>query len=160
MRVRRGSEHRDGELAHSAAPDRQTIGERLGDVLRQHGVDAGERGDRCGDAGDSGVAATRERKPLDGALEQRVGRWRARRSFLPQPRSSRKNPGTSRTGPFAGRAGELLAPRPRHGQREVEAVEQRTRELLAVALDAVAPSKHTEPLGRLARRTGTCSSPR
>ena len=63
-------------------PDGRAVRERLGEVLRQHRVGAGERRDRAGDPSDAGTPAARERHALDSAVEQRrcrLGAAQARR---------------------------------------------------------------------------------
>ena len=67
--------------AHSCVElSRHPVGERLRDVLGQHGLRARERRDRLGHARDTGTAAPRERQPLDGAREQLVRRRRSTRA--------------------------------------------------------------------------------
>ena len=65
-----------------------------------------------------------------------------------------------RLGRLAARSLELPCARPRNGDDEVEPVEQRPRELVAVGREPRCASRCTPPPDRRARRTGTGSSSR
>ena len=130
---------------------RRPVRERLADVLGLDRVGLRERSDRRGDPRDTCASATGERQPLDRARQQLVGLVVSHRQAFPQaPRARRAH-------------APAPAPRPRRARRraraprgrgtvssEVEAVEERPRELLAVALDAL----------RRARALRSAGSPR
>ena len=133
--VARRGEHGQGELAHARAQlRRRAVRERLGEVLRRDPLGAGERRDRPRDARDARAAATRQREPLDRAGEQvlRLGVAGSGVGAEPADEPRRLAPGR-RLRSLAGRRRELGRARSRQRDDEVEAVEQRPRQLVAVA---------------------------
>ena len=149
-------ERGERELVHAVELPRRPVGERLGDVLGQDGVGAGERGDRARDAGDARAAATGERQPFDGAVEQLVAPRRCERGARRARRLARGSTTRARDGRRRLRRARPRAPRarPRHRDDEVEAVEQRARELVAVRRDPLrrararrAPDRRAPPQG-------------
>ena len=138
------SEHRDCELAHAATGQlrRRTVGERLGEMLGRDVARARERGDRRGDTRDTRATAARERQPLDRPRQQLVGCRRSLRPPLAQSPARTEHPLADGGRTFARRPGQVGRARTRHRQEQVEAVEQRARELLAVALDALGRAEH------------------
>ncbi len=107
---------------------RRAVGERLGDVLGVHRVRAGERGDGARDASDACTAASRERQPVDRARKQLV---RLRRPGRRRPGARCNDAAANRLGRLPVLQRELDCARPRHGDDEIEPVEQRPRELVA-----------------------------
>ena len=127
---------------------------------RQHDVRVGERRDRPRDPCHPRPAARGERQPLDCAVEQLVAP-RVRRGA---PAASRSRAAATRSATGAGASPgaprELVRPRPRHGDDEVEAVEQRPRDLVPVAGEPLRRAGALGAPGRRARRTDRGSSSR
>ena len=159
MRPRLGREDRERELVHARELLRRAVGERLGDVLGRD-------------------ASRRRRAPRSCARRARRARGRGPRAAAARPRATaarrrrvvaRRAPVAERSRAAATRARdrrrrlrrrrcELDRARTRHRDDEVEAVEQRARELVAVRARAAAPSTCTAQPDRRARRTGRGSS--
>ena len=144
MRARLGREDRERELRHRQLV-RGAVGERLGDVLGPHGVGSRERGDRPRDPADAGVATSGEVEPVDGASEELVAS-RSRDGGLSASRSRAPRDALAHGGRrLARRRRELDAAHARHREDEVEAVEERARELVPVARE---PLRRAAALGR------------
>jgi hypothetical protein len=106
-------------------------------MLGLDAVSACEPGDARGDPRRPRATATREREPFD-RLRQECGRGVAeRRRRLHQRITCRSHARPHAGRRLAGRPGELAATWSRHRQHEVEAVEQRARQPLAIPIDAL-----------------------
>ena len=144
------------ELAHASQLPRSPVRQGLGDVLRQHGFRARRAAAVTRDACHAGAPTTRKRKPLDGTVEQRVRRLRpaaeAREAAL-APRGRARH-GDEASG---GRAASSSARARGHGDDEVEAVEQRPRELVAEGRQPLRRARASPP-DLLGRRTDRGSS--
>ena len=150
-----GSPSRRGELSGHA------IREGLGDVRRLDRGRACERRDRARDARDACTAASGEREPVDRAREElrcRLGSARRRRAG--GARERRRTRSRTAADGSARRRGELRRAWSRHRNREIEAIEQRPRELLAIRREPLRRARAFDAPDRLALRTGTCSSSR
>ena len=152
----RWARSRDRELR------RRAVGERLRDVLAARPAALGERRDRQRDTTDARAAAARERRGEStararSASPRRPSRPAAPRRAAPPPRRPARRTGAD--GSPAGRRARGARARGTVDD-EIEAVEQRARELLPVASRAAAASTCTPRPDRRARRTGTGSSSR
>ena len=147
-----GSRSRCGRLAG------RPVRERLGDVRRLDEVGAGERSDRPGDARHARAPSARERKPVDRAREKLRRRVRPPRCLHAKPLRSQRPRALGR-GPSAPRGGAASSTARGRGiaTAEVEAIEQRPRELLPVRGEPLGACTRTRSPGRRARRTDTCS---
>ena len=115
-------------------------------MLRQNGVGAGESGDRPRDASHSRATTARERHPLDGPIEQRGCRLCPTQNIaVTQPLAGGNHTQAHRSRRLTRRRGQLLGSRPRHGDDEVEPIQQRARHPLAVAGD---PLRTARAVGR------------
>ena len=126
-------ERGEGELPHGPFSSfGSTVRECLRHVRRLDRVGSGERGDRRRDARDTRTSASRERQLLDGPREQRIGLLVSARSPRGESRARRSDPLADRSGSLALPCGELDRARARDHDHEVETIEQRARELVAV----------------------------
>ena len=106
-------------------------------MLGQHRLGAAERGDRMRDPGDAGAAPAGKRKPLDRTNEQRrafVGEGGRR---LKKEAPSLDHAAAHDVGLLALRSRQLGSAGPRQRDDEIEPVQQRPRELVAVAVEAL-----------------------
>src|SRR5581483_873382 len=78
--------------------------------------------------------ATRERQPLDRTREQAVGTAGSPQLAFAEADARREHALAHRRRPLGRRTSQRIAARARNGQEQVEAVEQRPRQPLAVAL--------------------------
>src|SRR5262249_3661983 len=125
------------ERARSSGSElrRRPVRERLGEVLGQYLGGSGEQGDRPGHPRHASPAPPGEREPIDRSRQQLLGGARQPRYGRVERRAPGEDAGPYRLGALAGRRGELGGARSRERDDEVEAVEERARELVAVAVE-------------------------
>ena len=99
-------------------------------MLRLDLLGAGARGDGARDTSDAGAPAAGEGKALDRAIEQRTRLVRASRQAV-QVSASRDNPLAHRLRALARPGGELVCTGTGEREHQVEAVEERARNLVA-----------------------------
>ena len=116
------------------------------DVLR-----ACEQGSAPRDAGHPRTTACRQRQALDRLGQQLIRLLRAAQWFAAGPLASRLDSRANGVRALTGTAIELLRTWARHGDEQVETVEQRARELVAIGREACSRAR---ALGRgIAART-------
>ena len=96
---------------------------------------ARERRDRPPHAQNSRSPPPRERQPLDGPRQQLLGRGGQPRTRLAKRLAAGHDAGTHGTGRLTGRRRKLGGPGARQRHHEIEAVEERARQLVAVAVE-------------------------
>ena len=121
------------ETLATRSRDQMRVGVRRerGDMLGQDVVRPGQRGDRLRHPCHPGAAAAGQRQPLDRTREELVGLRGAPRHFRAQPLARPAHSLAHARGCLRGPGSQLDAARPRHGDDEIEAIEQRPRELVA-----------------------------
>jgi len=102
-------------------------------VLGQDRLSFRERGDRSRDARDAGAPPTGERQALDRSRQERVGLRGPPEGSLVQTLASCRDALPNGCRRLADGGGELDCARSRRRDDEVEAIEQRARQLLAIA---------------------------
>ena len=131
VRARLGREGGERQLAHGAP---SSVGDRYASASDRCSAPTAdsdcERGDRLGHAPRTRPAAPRERQPFDRAVEQLGRLLRPGRARHVQPLARRSHAMPHRIGGLARRSGQLDRARPRHRDDEVEAVEERARQLV------------------------------
>ena len=133
------------------------IGERLGDMLGQNLVGAGKRGDRPRDAGDLRAAASGKREALDRTCQQLVGCRCSPRPSLCKTHSCSDDTGAHWIRALPRPGLQLECAGSRNGHDQIEAVEQRTRQLVAIPSQSLCGTTALRRRGRRARHKGTDS---
>ena len=161
----------------SSPPEVHPVRHRLGQVLPGHDVAALEVRHRPGDLQRAVEPAAGERQRLDGPGEQRLGigrqpglpasQWAGQLRVAPDLRSpvpdalpfaGGLHPGPDGPGRLAtGLPEQLGLGQPRHRQAEVDAIEERPRQLAPVQFDAVGQAPAVPGGGRPRSRTDTGS---
>ncbi len=137
VRVRYGRKRGQRELAHAASSLGARYAKRLGDVLRLDLGRVRQRRRGSSDACHPRPPSRRQRQPLDRPPEELVGRTRASRHRVVQPLACRDHAFPHDGRGLGATGSELGRSRARHGHDEVEAVEQRPRELVAKGRQAL-----------------------
>ena len=147
------------EGRHVAEIRRRAIGERLGDVLRLDVAPPRRARRSCARRAATFARPRPERRSRSTARVSSSSAAAVRDGGASASRSARGDDARAhRVGCLARRGLQLARTRPRHGHDDVETVEQRARQPVAVARDALRASTSTARRDRRARRTGRGSS--
>src|SRR5215469_10620515 len=114
-------------------------------MLRQHLAGASERRDRARDPAHTSPAPPRERQAIDRSREQLLSGGRQGGGGPAELGPALEHTAPDRLGALAGRRGELVRPRARERDDEIEAVEQRPGQLVAVAIELLRRARAARP---------------
>ena len=112
-------------------------------MLGLYRVGAGESCHRSGNPGDAGAAPTRERQPLDRTREELLGLLRPSGRVDGKELTGGIHPLGHHGGRLRRAGGELAGPWTRDRDDEVEAVEERPRELVAEGREPLWEHEHS-----------------